>query len=53
MAALDLRFCMLALSSCGARTSLCCGFSYCKTQALGSLALVVVGCGLSSCVTRA
>ena len=34
---------------CGARASHCGGFSSCRARALGTWALVVAACGLSSC----
>ena len=58
LAALGLRCCMRAFSSCGERgATLCCGaraphcgdFSCCRARALGTWASVVVARGLSSC----
>ena len=57
LAALGLRCCVWAFSSCGERGLLLCGgpashcggFSCCGAQALGVWASVVVACGLSSC----
>ena len=59
LAALGLRCCTWAFSSCGergllflrcgARASHCGGFSCCGARALGTWASVVVACGLSSC----
>ena len=37
----------------GAQASHCGGFSCCRAQALGTRALVVAACGLSSCGTQA
>ena len=57
LAALDLRCCICAFSSCGehcgARASHCGGFSCCGARALGARASVVVAVGLSSCGSRA
>ena len=53
LAALGLRCCVLAFSSCGVRASHCGGFSYCGARALGAWASVVVARGLSSCGTWA
>ena len=62
LAALGLRFCTWAFSSCreqgatlrcGAPASHCGGFSCCVARALGAQALVVVARGLSSCGSRA
>ena len=52
LAALGLRCCAQAFSSCGERTSHG-GFSCCGAQALGTRASVVVARGLSSCGSRA
>ena len=41
------------LSSCGVWVSHCGGFSYCRTQALGTRASTLAVCGLSSCGTWA
>ena len=62
LAALGLRCCARAFSSCGeqgatlccgARASHCGGFSCCGAGALGTWASVVVAHGLSSCGSRA
>ena len=62
LAALGLRCCAWAFSSCGERGLLfvaVCGLLIavaslcCRAQALGTWAAVVVACGLSSCGTRA
>ena len=53
LAALGLRCCAWALSSCRARASHCGGFSCCGAWALGVRASVVVAHRLSSCGARA
>ena len=61
LAALGLRYCAWAFSSCdewatlcySARASHCGGFSCCGARALGAWASVVVARGLSSCDSRA
>ena len=49
LAALGLRCCTWAFSSCGARASHCSGFSCYRARALGTWASVVVAHRLSSC----
>ena len=49
MAALGLRCCAWAFSSCSERASHCGGFSCCGAWALGTRASVAVAHGLSSC----
>ena len=53
LAALGLRFCTRAFSSCGAQASHCGGFSCCRAWALGAQALVVAAHRLSSCGMQA
>ena len=53
LAALGLRCCAWAFSSCGERASHCGGFSCCRAPALGMKASVVVARGLSSCGSQA
>ena len=61
LAALGLHCCTQAFSSCGERSTLCCGagashcggFSCCGARALGTRASVFVVRGLSSCGSRA
>ena len=52
LAALGLRCCTWAFSSCGEWSSHCDGFSCCREQALGSWGSVVLARGLSSCGSR-
>ena len=49
LAALGLRCCVQAFSSCGEQASHCDGFPCCGAQALGTRASVVVARGFSSC----
>ena len=53
MAALGLRCCRRAFSSCSEWASHCGGFSCCRAWALGAWASVVAAHGLSSCGSRA
>ena len=53
LAALGLRCCTRAFSSCGVRASRCGGFSCCGAWALSTWASVVVAHGLSSCGSQA
>ena len=53
LAALGLRCCVWAFSSCGERASHCSAFSCCRARALGGGASVVVARRLSSCGSQA